>query len=262
MSSITKNAAMQVIDTLHTYFLPYRNLRYVGNAARSAAADVMLPAVERPNVDKTAEDLKRLGYYRIDAARNAPRGKRDVVVIYVLDSNSKYANTAADLKTLIANTLRDRPIVAGRLDEIIIVAESAMFAAKKNMIAVIRQFQELAEAKPDAAKPDAAKLADAAKPAAEVVDAAYFTGLPYEIFYTAVPECAAVPRYRIMSGAEIAEYLEFNLIKTSALKVLYDSDPPIVWLGARDKQFVMESRDSESTLEYIEVYRIMRTMVK
>jgi DNA-directed RNA polymerase subunit H (RpoH/RPB5) len=263
---MNQNPAMVVIDTLHNYFLPYRNMRYVGlEGATAPSNDAVLPTLKAPDRKEAIKQLEDFGYYRINARRNKPRGNknaavasrdavatsrdavatsRDAVVILVLSTQGKYFSHGPDLRALLETiTKYEKPATLSKIDEVMIVAEADFFS-KKNMTNVLAEF--------------ATRVAPEHALDADADGVSHFvTARPYTAFYTCIPECDAVSRYRLLSPAEVGKILEWHRIKMTSLKVLYDNDPALIWLGARPGQVVQEERDSETAQVAVDIFRVI-----
>jgi DNA-directed RNA polymerase subunit H len=211
-----------VVRTLLDSFFQYRSLKL---APRSLARE---GSVRVYSDDEVISDMAQFYYVRLDALRETPRGRRDWVVILVLATNGKYFLHGPDLRKLLEGVEAERPAKEGRLDELIVVAEETFFK-KKNLTDVVRELQN--------------KQAEGADFDGT---APFYSAHPYHIFSLVVPDHKSVPHHRIMSQAEVDDFLRRRRLSIADLTVIYTSDPPIVWLGGRKGQVVEIARDSQT----------------
>ncbi|MFA6165772.1 MAG: DNA-directed RNA polymerase subunit RpoH/Rpb5 C-terminal domain-containing protein [Gemmatimonadaceae bacterium] len=223
-----------IVRVLLDEFFPRRGLRA---APRSLAAD---GAARRFTDDEIVNDMEQFGYVRLDAAREAPRGARDWVVVLVLGARGRYAAHGPDLRKLLEGVAADRLAVAGRLDELIVVAEEEFFG-KKNLTDVVGEFQATERRGVDA---------EGATPR--------FNAYPYHIFAHVVPANQSVPPHRLMDAPEAATMLERERLSERDLPAIAASDPPVIWLGGREGQVVEITRPSQTALQAMYYRRIER----
>lgn len=220
--------AYAVVNHLWNAFLKSRGLEPVVREARTGATDqaVALEAVE-PGRDAIVTEMEHRGYVRIDARRRSPRGPRSHVVILVLSHSGKYVHHSPDLRGLLGG-LDSEPATRGKLDEIILVVEMEFFR-KKNLLEVVRGFQkaEVGGADPDGIGP-------------------IYNIFPYHVFSSDLPKQKAVPKHRVMSGAEVSAYLKRERLTVRDLFSIPADDPPVIWIGGRPGQCVEVERDSET----------------
>lgn len=221
-----------VLKNLREKFFAYRGLRL---AARGLAADVE----PRPFTDdEVLVDMEKNGFTRLDALRAAPRGARDWVVVLVLAARGKFASHGPDLRRLLEGVTAAPQ--AGRLDEVIVVAEEQFFG-KKNVTDVVGEFQKRSArgADPDGVAP-------------------FFNAYPYHIFSIVVPENQSVPPHSLMSEPEVATLLEQEHRAFQDLPVIPANDPPVIWLGGREGQVVKIVRPSATAGTALYFRRIER----
>ncbi len=205
-------------------FLPYRGLELSVRGLQRGAP------VRQYSDDDIISDMSQFDYIRIDALRKTPRGKRDWVVILVLAAKGKYAAHTPDLRKLLQGVELERAAKEGRLDEIIVVAEEAFFGEKR-LIEIIRELQKRSEG------------GGADREGKNSFTNAY----PYSNFCINVPANINVPNHRLMADTEVDELLQRERLTTvSSLPSIRLSDPPVVWLGAREGQVVEITRASQT----------------
>jgi DNA-directed RNA polymerase subunit H len=222
-----RSPPLVVMAVLVDYFLPYRGLR--------------LSEEGPPSRDTIIRDLDSLGYARLTALRNKPRGARDAVIFLVLAAESKQAHHSGDLRKLLEGLRYDPLVKEGRLDEVLLIVDDA-FLSKKNVLDVVRAFQKDG---PDGEDPEGAR-------------GAFYTVRPYCNFMCNIPAAQIVPKHQILTPSQVKERLSWHSLKIGSLPLIRDSDPPVVWLGARPGQVVLITRDSETSV----VAEIMRRVVK
>jgi DNA-directed RNA polymerase subunit H (RpoH/RPB5) len=92
----------------------------------------------------------------------------------------------------------------------------------------------------------------------------HYNAYPYNIFAFNLPKHVEVPLHEIVPIERAIEFMQFERIsRTDSLQKILSSDPPVVWLGARDGQIIKIYRPSETTLEtivYRRVFSIARSM--
>ncbi len=222
-----RSPPLVVMAVLVEHFLPYRGLRLSEEGA--------------PNRDTIIRDLDSLGYARLTALRNKPRGLRDAVIFLVLAAESKQAHHSADLRKLLEG-LRYDPFVKDRhLDEVLLIVDDA-FLSKKNVLDVVRSFQKDG---PEGEDPVGAQ-------------GAFYTVRPYHNFMCNIPAAQIVPKHQILAPNQVKAFLEWHKLKLGSLPLIRDSDPPVVWLGARPGQVILIERDSETSVRA----EVLRRVVK
>lgn len=221
-----------IVRTLIDAFLPYRRLKLV---PRGLAPEAQARAF---STDEVIRDMEQFYYVRLDALREAPRGKRDWVVILILSADGKFSHHGPDLRRLLDGVGLERQAKEGRLDELIVVAEKEFFS-KKNVMDVISKHQEGQASGPD--------------PEGETP---FCSAHPYHNFALVVPESQIVPPHRIMSPEEVETFLGRERLTLRDLPVISASDPPIVWLGGRAGQVVEIERPSQTAGQAFFVRRI------
>ena len=175
-------------------------------------------------------ELRMASYYRIDAGRSESEPD-SVAIVAIAPDDNKYMRHAPDLKALLDEVHRGREKV---LREVIVVADVG-FHAKKNLTAVIRA-RQLNEAK---------------------------TKIRYELyritnFLFNILKHVSVPRHELLSPGEAAEFLAKDGLQLPLLPVIYSTDPPLVWLGARGGECAKITRDSQTAGTAIYLRRVVR----
>ena len=172
--------------------------------------------------DPFVAELKTIKYNRTDAKTS--EGK--MVFIYILYANGKYSIKGPELKELLTRSTADSNVKEGKLEEVIVVANEEFFR-KKNMVDVIRKLRNQT---------------------GEQRFSRYYNAYPYHVLAFPVPEAASVPSYGIVTPKQAKKFLESqHYRKPSDVPIIFASDPPIVWLGARPGQFVLIERLSQTT---------------
>lgn len=70
----------------------------------------------------------------------------------------------------------------------------------------------------------------------------------YPLFKTIVPEYSLAPKYKILSKDEIKKQLESVYINIQSLPKILDTDPQMIWIGAKEGQVVQYEYLSEVTI--------------
>lgn len=202
--------------------------------------------------DRIIGDMERFFYVRLDAridARRRPlRGARDWVVILVLAADGKYSHHSPDLRNLLKGVEVEQAARGGRLDELIIVADEVFFG-RKNLTDVVREFQ---------AQAAEARAAAKAGPLDAAGVAPFYSAHYYHNFALVVPEHEAVPVHRIMAPAECAALYASERLTREDLPVIYATDPPVIWIGARAGEVVEITRYSLTAGRAIYYRRVER----
>jgi DNA-directed RNA polymerase subunit H (RpoH/RPB5) len=235
-----------IVRTLIDDFFRYRGLTPapLGLADEKAVADF--------TDDRIIGDMERFFYVRVDARidprRRALRGARDWVVILVLAAEGKYSHHSPDLRKLLEGVEVEQAARGGRLDELIIVADEVFFG-RKNLTDVVREFQGRAAEARAAAKAGPLDTGGAAP---------FYSAHYYHNFVLVVPEHEAVPVHRIMAPAECAALYASERLTREDLPVIYATDPPAIWIGARAGEVVEITRYSLTAGRAIYYRRVER----
>jgi DNA-directed RNA polymerase subunit H (RpoH/RPB5) len=223
------NPAIVAVRTLLDAFFPYRGY---APAPRGLAGGE--PRAFGP--DEVVDDMKQFFYVRLDATSARPRGRRDWVVVLVLDPEGKYAHHSPDLRRLLEGVGTERAARDGRLDELLVVAPEEFFA-KKLLLDVVRELQG------DAHGPDPA----GARP--------FYGTYPYHNFALDLPASQSVPPHRVLAPEEAEAFLARERLAHRDLPEIHANDPPVVWLGAREGQVVEITRPSQAAADTALYYR-------
>lgn len=210
-----------IVDVLSS-FIKYRKLKFTSRGLNPNTETLVY------NNDRVINDMEQFSYVRLDAIRDVPRGIRDWVVILILSATGKYSLHSPDLRKLLEGVEAERPTKEGRLDEVIIIAEEAFFG-KKNLTDVIREAQQKQSGGPDLSGENA-----------------FYNAYPYYNFALIVPNHTSVALHQIMTVAEVDAFLTQERITRNDLAIIFTSDAPLVWIGAREGQVVKITRDSQT----------------
>ncbi len=216
-------ASVVVINTILSEFIPQRNFT--------------LTSASNMSNDKIIENMIHSGYIKIEAKNNNPRGDRDEIIIYVLHTDGKYFHHSPDLRKLVDN------VNLNILDELIIIAEEEFFG-KKNLMDVIN----LKSPKSITYDPKG--------------DFPYYNAYPYYNFVINVLKHQSVPEHRIMSNEEVETLLKNNYKNIKDLPIIFDIDPPIIWIGAKDGQVIEIIRTSQCAMNALYYRRVVKSIVK
>jgi DNA-directed RNA polymerase subunit H len=234
--------AFVIVSTLWNGFFRYRHLRPVPQELRAGASDAAPKLdVKEPTRDDVVDEMEHFGYFRIDAERETPRGKRGHVVILVLAKDGKYSHFSPDLKKLLEGVATEKITREGLLDELIIVAEEEFFN-RKLLLEAVRAYQVESRDGPD--------------PTGE---APFYSVYHYYVFSLVIPEHVEVPAHRIMTDKEADEFYRRERLAPQDLDVINETDPPVIWLGGRSSQLIEVTRNSETAGKAIAVRRIAKT---
>lgn len=223
-----RNSALVVLDVLVDAFFPYRGL-----------------APERPEElgrDAFVRDLDRIGYVRLAARRAAPRGARDLALVFVLAPEGRYSRHTPDLRKLLEGGLHHPAVKAGQLDELVLVADDGFFE-RAALLELVEDYR--------------ARLGEVR--GADVAGRGPFVSVrPYRNFVTDIPRCRAVHPHALMTPAQVEEHLAWHRLRRADLPAIQDDDPPVVWLGGREGQCVRVERASETAGRAVVVRRVIR----
>jgi DNA-directed RNA polymerase subunit H (RpoH/RPB5) len=155
-------------------------------------------------------------FIKLESKRIIPRGVRTNFIILILCEDSKYATQSPKLKELLKNTLA--VIDIDTLDELIIIVEDSFFL-KKNMLDAIFELKKQGTSKydPEGMLP-------------------YFNAYPFRNFIFNVPENVAVNKHEIINEKEFNETFKYR--RPTDFPIIFSSDPPIIWNGAKHDQIV------------------------
>ena len=213
-------------------FFEHRGLELAAQAGAAA------PAL--PDSDTIVSNMNQFFYERVDARRIEPRGKRDHVIVVVLNSDGKYAQQGPQLRMLLSTIENERVVQEGRLDELFIIAEENFFQ-RKNLTDIIREF-----------------AVKAAHSVDEEGRKSYFSAYPYHVFSLVVPDHESVPAHRVMTAEQVANLLRDQRKHLLDLAKIYVNDPPVIWCGGREGQVVEITRMSETAGQAVYYRRIVR----
>jgi DNA-directed RNA polymerase subunit H (RpoH/RPB5) len=207
------NVYPQVVDTIQNDFIRYRGLE--------------IP--DPVDITRISKILDQTEYIRINAVRNKPRGQRAHVIILVLDESKKYCHNSPELKKLMEFIDNDPVSKNKTLDEVILVVDSS-FKNKKNLMEVVKMYQEREVRGPDLA-------------GSEV----FYTVIDNISVRMAIPEHEIVPKHELMTPEETQDFLNFQLKTMRDFPTVPHTDPQIMWIGGRPGQMVRITRPSEAT---------------
>ncbi len=213
-------------------FLEYRGLELMAKELRAGVAPVEAKELSR---DDVISQMEQKHYVRIDARRRVPRGKRDRVIILVLEPGGQYAVNTPHLRNLLAGVKSEQLAKEDRLDELIIIADDGFFT-KNNMIALFQKLRK--EEQPERG---GNTLRDYLNGEAPV-----YNLYPYIIFAVVIPQHIEVPPHTILDEKEVELFHRQTRKNPSDLKLIYTTDAPVAWLGARPGQVVEIIAPSET----------------
>jgi DNA-directed RNA polymerase subunit H (RpoH/RPB5) len=222
--------AAVVIENIWQEFLPHRRLAGASVNGKDA----------KPSRDSIVEEMERFDYLRIDARREAPRGKRDRVAIFVLAPEGKYSHHAPNLTALLKGVDSEKIARNGELDEVMVVAVDEFFQ-KNNLLRVVREFRAREAKAPDL---------DGAAP--------IYNAHPYHVFALVVPRHVSSPKYRILSSGDAEGFLAGQRLEARNILPISADQAPMVWLGARPGQYVEVEKDSETAAVAVIVRLVTR----
>jgi DNA-directed RNA polymerase subunit H (RpoH/RPB5) len=237
--------AFVVVSTIWNGFFRYRRLSPVPQELRTGASDAApLLDVKEPTRDNVVDEMDRFDYFRLDAERKEPRGKRSHVVILILAKDGKYARFSPDLKKLLEGVAAEKITREGRLDELIIVAEDEFFN-RKLLLETVHTYQEQSLEGPDLTG-----------------EAPFYNMYHYHVFSLVVPEHVEVPAHRIMTDDEAEAFYKRERLAPQDLNIIYEMDPPVIWIGGRARQLIEVTRNSETAGKAIAVRRVVKAPIK
>ena len=154
--------------------------------------------------------IKNHGYIRIDARNLNPRGDRCIVSILVLlndDGKDKISNIQKIIESICKNNTT--------LDELIIITDEINFS-KKNFKELILPYKKKEI------------------PNDYTGIGAIYNAYPTIYFRFNVTKSSSVNSHRIMTKEDIKRELDCEYINISQLPIIFEYDPNIVWIGARN----------------------------
>jgi DNA-directed RNA polymerase subunit H (RpoH/RPB5) len=80
----------------------------------------------------------------------------------------------------------------------------------------------------------------------------------YQLFKTIVPEYSLAPKYTILTDEEIKIQLDTMYIDKNSLPKILDTDPQMIWIGAKDGQIVRYEYLSEVTIHNIRYAKVIK----
>jgi len=220
-----------IVRNIIDHFFRYRGLTL---AAPGLSPDKAVPDFTE---DRIIGDMERFQYTRIDAMREKARGVRDWVVILVLGADGRYSRHSPDLRKLLEGIETEAAAKSKRLDELIVVADLGFFS-RNALTELIRHSQRTSAA---------ARLAARTTTIDPTGVAAFYNAHPFGTFAVVVPEHKAVPQHIIMDNKESEKLLQAFWLTRTDLPTIYASDPPLIWLGAREGNIVKILRRSQTS---------------
>jgi DNA-directed RNA polymerase subunit H (RpoH/RPB5) len=156
-----------------------------------------------------------------------------IIYVIIINSNGKYFSHGPDLRTLMSSIEFDKDAKGKKIAETILVTEREFFK-KKNLLDVYKEFYSKQKGSSE-----------------------MYRLYSFDAFAAENPECVEVPKHRIMTSTEVSVLLEDLRCQITDLPQIYETDPPIVWLGAKHGQVVEILRLSESG-GLIPYYRVVK----
>jgi DNA-directed RNA polymerase subunit H (RpoH/RPB5) len=80
---------------------------------------------------------------------------------------------------------------------------------------------------------------------------------PYSNFVLCIPFCSEVPKHTILTPKEAEELLTLERISISGLPLIYETDPPIVWLGAKKGDIIKIDNFSLTSINTVSYRRVV-----
>ncbi len=212
---------LQAVQVIIDKFIPFRGLVPRGLTD------------ERRTPDHIMGELGRLGYFLVDCHPAAkPDGGVTTILVIEPSLRNQYMVHAPNLRSLLDSVTHEK-----ETREVIVVA-SDEFHAKSNLTTVIRT-RQLAEATGPRIRHSLYRL---------------------KTFAMNVLEHALVPKHQILSPEEGAALLKADHIDFASLPVIFTTDPPLVWLGARGGEVIKIVRDSPLAGSAIYLRRSVRLL--
>lgn len=186
--------------------------------------------------DTFITEIEHFGYYRIEAAD--PAGQ--VIVVFILSPRSVYASRSPKLRSLLAGLDSEPAAKTGRLAEVIVVLEEKGLE-RKNIVDVVAEFR--------ARSPELHRDPPPRNPR--------YNMYGYEVFALDLPKARCVAPHRVLPAAEAREHLRRERLQPGSLKTLPDTDPPVIWAGARPGQ-ILETKAPCETSGYVYDHWLIR----
>lgn len=215
----------QIVNVIKNDFIRYRGLT-INN-------------LDDITEEQVSRGIETVGYIKIYATRNSPRGKRQNTIILILDETSKYSHNSPELKKIMNSIDLEESYKNKTLDELILIVGNSV-ENKKNLIEVIKNYQQR-----ETKGPDYKGIGP------------FYTVIYFRNMKSCIPEYVGVPKHILMNPQESIEFLDYQLKTISDLPKILHIDPQILWIGGRQGQLIKIIRDSDTTGESEEVRAII-----
>jgi DNA-directed RNA polymerase subunit H (RpoH/RPB5) len=80
---------------------------------------------------------------------------------------------------------------------------------------------------------------------------------PYKNFVLCIPFCAEVPKHTILTKEEVDTLLSLERISMAGLPIIFETDPPVVWLGARKGDIIKIDNFSLTSISTVSYRRVL-----
>lgn len=216
-SFVSDTEAYQAYRNLGRFFA-YRGAKAEAEPLRTAGRSESAGGLLETGRDEFASVFSRNDHYRVDARVSEGRDAGGRLVVVLLRPGGAHALQSSKLEELI-NRVAGRD---GQDTELVLVAPSDVFSSiRHNHLRKIRVARESGKFR-----------------------ACSIHG--YQLLVFAVPDCPLVPAHRLLSPQKARAFLAEERLRPSELPRAPENDPPLVWIGAREGDFVQIERYSES----------------
>ena len=86
----------------------------------------------------------------------------------------------------------------------------------------------------------------------------FYNAYHYHVFSLVIPEHAEVQPHRVMTDTEVGAFLARERLARQDLDVIFEADPPVIWIGGRHDQLIEVTRRSETAGKAIAVRRVVK----
>ena len=86
-----------------------------------------------------------------------------------------------------------------------------------------------------------------------------FKTFTYSLLNSVIPEHESIPKYEILNNEQVEKLKKFNF-DVNNLPMIYENDPQMIWIGAKENQIVKFTILSEISIESIGYVRVISNL--
>ena len=86
-----------------------------------------------------------------------------------------------------------------------------------------------------------------------------FKTFTYSLLNSVIPEHESIPKYEILNNEQVEKLKKFNF-DINNLPMIYENDPQMIWIGAKENQIVKFTILSEISIESIGYVRVISNL--